>query len=68
VEAVYVTVATPPVVDAIGADRVPVPIVTEKLIVSPSTALPCASVTSARIVLVLVPSAVRFAGVAVTVI
>jgi len=59
-------VATPPIVTAVGLDRVPVPVVTLKLIVSPSTALPFRSVTTARIVLVPVPSADKLLGLAVT--
>ena len=50
------------------AERVPVPEVIVKEITSPSAiGLPCASVTSARITLVLVPLAGRVLGVAVTV-
>ena len=51
------------------AESVPVPDIMVKLITSPSAmGLPWASLTSARISLVLVPSAVRVLGVAVTVI
>jgi len=51
---------------AVGSDRVPVPVVTLKLMVSPSTALRFRSVTTARIVLVPVPSADKLFGLAVT--
>ena len=55
--------AIPPVVVAVGAERVPVPAVTEKDMVSPfATALPLASVTNARMVLVLEASAERESG------
>jgi len=59
-------VATPPLVVAVKAESVPVPVVTLKVMVSPSaTTLLLASVTSAVIVLVLVSSAARLLGVAV---
>ena len=51
---------------AVGVERVPVPAVTEKVMVSPSaTVLLLASVTTAFMVLVLESSAVRLLGVAV---
>ena len=50
----------------VSAENVPVPVITLKVMVSPSTTvLLLASVTSAVIVLVLEPSAVRLLGVAV---
>jgi len=64
-KAVKVTVTTPPTVVAVGAEKVPEPESRVKLITSPSTALPFASLTSARIVLELSPSAFSMEGVAV---
>ena len=59
--------AAPPIVAAVGAERIPVPVVTEKDIISPfATALPLTSVTNARMVLELEESAVRLLGVAVS--
>jgi len=62
---VYVTVAIPLLfVIAVASESVPVPAVTENDIVSPPTGLSFASITTAWIVLVLAPSAVRLFGVA----
>jgi len=54
------------VVVAVDAERIPEPVVTEKVMVSSSaTTLLLASVTTAFMLLVLEPSAVRLLGVAV---